>query len=515
MNNRKRVNRIFLILGLFVFGILISLALFSDILNTKLETPVFTSFYVFKNPTIPEEEIYPLDAQEGKTLLLGLRFSAWKVTQRDKSKPFSYFFVLYDDKGTAYSFGQKDERMIIQVTKKGSKRTVYYDVLLSSYEFLNRVLVPLNNSETGKAQLKKASFISANIGPDYKIDLLTFGLNTADVETIKANMHWEEWKMINHSLDNLIAYDFMINLDSKQMLKFGQFEKHFYASIHTTIDGVETTNISYDIPQEVYDDVLATLTEYRRKYFEGPSKLVTDSVFTSAYIWIGGGTGMYPAWKFLIKRDVSDKLKSSMGLDMLMRLPKRVELQSKSSCLFDDRGYQYCYGSSENLGYLGYLVVESANDPTFFETYYVPPFSSSYSQTLLDAWGTPVIPKEIKSFNFTQAEIINNLGEVGPSDNDIYNVTSGQRVKIRNLLRFEEWVFDKDPGKYAFGWMNKYAFKTKNGSTIRVFDYQKTTVFWVQYLIPGVDGGEGAWFYADRAVFQQLKAYMTATFPKK
>jgi len=512
MKSGKRVNRIFLILGVFVFGILISLILFNDILYTKLEKPTFTSFYVVKNPTVPEQEIYPLDLIESKSLILGLRFSAWKVTQRNKSIPFSFSFVLYDDKGTTYSFGQDAERMLIQVRKKGSKWIVFYDTLLNSDEVLNRVLVPLNSSETGKAQLKKASFLSANIGPDYSKDLFAFGLNSADAEKMKANMQWADWKMINHLLDDLIVYDFVINLDTNKLLKFGKFEKHFYASIHTTIDGVETTNISYDIPQKIYDDMLATLADYRLKYFGGLSKLVSEAVFNNAYIWVEGGKGMYPGWKFPITKTESDNLKTLMKSWQLLRLNKRVELSWRTMCLFDTQGYQYCFVGSDNMSY---LVVESISDTDFYETYYILSLSSEFGQALSSYWGTPIIPNEIKTFNFTQTEIINSWSEEGESDIDIYNVTTSQRTRIRTILRFDDWVFDKDSMKYHFGWYNKYAFKTKDGSTIRVFDFRDTTVFWVQNLIPGIAGDDGAWFYTDKSVYEHLEAYMTATFPKK
>lgn len=497
---------------LFVLCLLTSLSSCKLVIDTKLDKPSFTSFYVGEDESLPSNEILPITQKKRSSIPSLLLFSRWEKTKLTDPDSFELRFALFDDKGSSYRFGTYNQITLIKIDRKDSKSTSYYSVALDLDFLLERTWMPMRLIESSKADLISSAIISGDIVPYVINSVLSFDINAEDNQKLKDVMKIEEWESINVPVDLRENYEAMITLSNGKMIFFGNYESGDIAQVHSLDEGEDTVD-SYRISVKI--DVLNTLGEIRSTFFDGPSQRVLNATFSSAYVWLQPSDGMYSLWKFPLTQAQNDTLKTLMKSDQWWKIDGEIESSEPWYCLYSESRDSYCYILSEPLGF---IQVTSLDDPTLKETYYVGNeigYNSEFLTTLFSFWDNPVIPAEVKAFNFTKTKIIYEAGEEGVISVGEFRVNASQMQKIKSLLRVDEWSLDKEIFAYGFGWSHTYEFKNVDGSVIRVYNFKNIrTVFNVESVIPNV-GENGIWFSGPMEIYTNLEKYMTTTFPKK
>jgi len=474
--------------------------------RTKLEMPNFTSFYIGTDETLPSSEVVPTTTNVRPMIPYLLYFSRWEKAKLSDLDAFDLRFVLIDDQETTYYFGDYEDSILIKIMKKGTSKPSYYSIELDLDIVLNKTLSPMYLIESTKADLMSNTFLTADINPRLTNSALSFEIDTEDNIKLKNLFQIEEWVSINNTTDLPYEHEAKIVLSNDKELLFSIYGSEYIVQYQNSTD-VNQEIYTYRIPETTYRLVLQMLSEMRSLHFDGPSQLVLEANFKSAYVWLENEVGKYPGWEFSLSRAESDTLKTQIEMDQWLRIEGDVEDYRSAICLYSEDKYSYCFKD------YGIIVVQSLIDPSIKEVYFAD--SYPFHETLLSYWDDPVTPVEVKEMNITIAEILYSRGD-GPSPEltDRFALSSSQKSKIETLLRFEEWKLDKNPDKYRFGLYNKYRFESGDGSSILVYNLIETTVFRLQNFDPEL-GVNGEFFYGPADIFEQLSKYMTATFPKK
>lgn len=499
---------------LFVLCLLTSLSSCKLVVDTKLDKPSFTSFYVGEDDSLPPNEILPITQKKRSSIPSLLLFSRWEKTKLTDPDSFELRFALFDDKGSSYRFGTYNQMTLIKIDRKDSKSTSYYSVDLDLDYLLERTWLPMRLIESSKADLISSTIISGDIVPYVINSVLSFDISAEDNHKLKEVMKIEEWENINVPVDLRRNFEAMITLSNDRVVFFGKYENGDIAQVHS-LDVGDNTVESYRVSIEIADSVLNTLGEIRSTFFDGPSQRVLNASFSSAYVWLQPSDGMYPLWKFPLSQTQNDTLKTFMKIGQWWKIDGEIESSEPWYCLYSESRDSYCYFESDTLGF---IQVTSLDDPAIKETYYVGNeigYTSEFLTTLFSFWENPVIPAEVKAFNFTKTRIIYDYGEDGVISAGEFRVNTSQMQKIKSLLRVDEWSLDKEIFAYGLGWSHTYEFKNVDGSVIRVYNFKNIrTVFNVESVIPNV-GENGIWFSGPMEIFTILEKYMTTTFPKK
>jgi hypothetical protein len=185
-------------------------------------------------------------------------------------------------------------------------------------------------------------------------------------------------------------------------------------------------------------------------------------------------------------------------------------IKAESGLIFTFGGHQY----PENNETFSYVIVTNENDPKFKEVYQIFEMTEVYD-FLLEHWN-PSFPSSILDFHFTDLLVAYN----DPTELDTgisyhqYVVDETQFTEIKDILSYDLWTLDKEPGKYHFGWLPNYILQgsPESGQVFSIYTTNETTVIWVRNMGDNLENSYGLWYYGPRSIVDNLKTYINAHF---
>jgi hypothetical protein len=206
-----------------------------------------------------------------------------------------------------------------------------------------------------------------------------------------------------------------------------------------------------------------------------------------------------------------------MKMDEWILRSSSIELYYVTELIKAENGLIFTFGvyeDPENYYTYGYVIVTSTKDTKFKEVYQISEMTEVHN-FLLDHWN-PSFPSSILNFHFTDLSVAYN----DPTELDTgisyhqYVVDETQFTEIKDILSYDLWTLDKDPGKYHMGWLPKYTLQgsPESGQIFSIFVYNETTVIWVRNVGLNQQNSYGLWYVSPKSVIDDLTTYVTNHF---
>jgi len=496
------------------FMILLALGLtLSTVACTKesvLTKPVFTAIFIGSDD--PEWSL--INSDEAESLLSILAYPTWEKADKDNSVPID--FMAIDESETTYSFGQKNDTVLITIIKKNNSKSTYSVKGTSrTAQIISGILVDMIISATVRKNIQELGMKAGNLGSDFVGDNTTFDLTEAESESLKTTLDINSWTIVKLPETLPETPDAIITISDWKKLVFVLISGNPYVYYIGT--NSETNILS--LPSEAYESFMTLLGNIRTVKLSGPDPLILDAKITETYFdFLGLPTWDIPNWGIALTAAEKDQLKMELNVDQWVKLTKQVTLEGTSMVLKTDNDLTLTFGHYANLqqGPLFPVVfVTKTSVGTQVGTYYPSGMKMTMWSSLFDRWNPP-FPLGIKTFTFNKISVGYNdpsEGDVGISYHD-YPVSASQLADLRILMSFSTWELDKDPVKYGFGWLPWLVLNgmtsDKNIYVAKLFD---KTVFWVRGVAEGTTSQNSDLFYTcDPAVYDAMVAYAKSNF---
>ena len=507
------------------WGIMICLVLVLSLVgcspkkNPPLDEPVFTSITL--NSFI--NEAIEINEEESSSLLDLFLFSTWVKDDRKDTSVSNTRFTLVDKNNTTYYFsqdGQNAQNVLVGIIKENETAITFYTFTGHIITMTDSTLTGLVNKAYDRQKISDSANFKINVGPDFYTGstefILTSDQSTGLKDLIVSSMSVWNYKGIAYA--NPEFYTARISLDSYWNLKLWTYQDRYYVNVYSSNDqDVFIKANYYELTKDLYDEFMTRLFEFKNTVFEGISLTVQNAIFTEGYFdFDGTQTWLVPEWRVLLGASESDQFKLWMKMDEWILRSSSIELSYQTTLLKAENGLVFTFGGHQypENDTLAYVIVTSTKDPKFKEVYQTFEMALVYD-FLLENWN-PTFPSSILDFHFTDIMVAYNDPtelETGISYQD-YVLNETQYLEIKDILSFDQWTLDKDPGKYHMGWLPLFTLlgSPESGQVFSIFTYNEKTVIWVRNVGLDQRNSNGLWYVTPKSVLDNLKTYVNDQF---
>ena len=505
------------------WGILICLGLVFSLVGCSpkkippLDEPVFTSITL--NSFI--NEAVEITEEESSSLLDILLFSTWVKDERKDTTVSNTRFTLADKNKTTYYFSQDGQNILVGIIKENETAIAFYTFSGNIITLTDSNLTGLVSKAYDRQKISDSANFKINVGPDFYTGSTDFTL-TSDQSTGFKDLivsSLSEWNYKGIATDNPEFYTARISLDSYWNLKLWTYQDRYYVNVYRTNDqDVFIKANYYELTQDLYDEYMTRLFVFKNTVFEGISLTVQNAIFTEGYFdFDGTQTWLVPEWKVPLGVSESDQFKLWMKMDEWILRSSSIELYYVTELIKAENGLIFTFGVYEdpknNYTY-GYVIVTSTKDTKFKEVYQISEMTEVYD-FLLDHWN-PTFPSSILDFHFTDIMVAYN----DPTELDTgisyhqYVLNETQYLEIKDILSYDQWTLDKDPGKYHMGWLPNYILQgsPEDDQVFSIYATNDTTVIWVRNVGFNQENLYGLWYFSPKSVIDNLTIYVNDQF---
>jgi len=495
----------------FLLSLVMSLSMVACTKEVVLTKPVFTGIFIGESD--PEWSL--INSTEAQNLLDILAFSKWEKADADKK--VSIDFMAIDENEKTYSFGQKNDAILITIVNKNGSEKSTYSVKGTSRtaQIISGILVDMIISATIRERLQFVTFNAGNTGSDFEGENTTFALTEAESESLKTVMDINSWTYVKHPETLPETPNAVITISEWTRLIIDLDSGIPYIYYDGPNEEVKTLTMSKD----AYDSFMTFMLNLRTSKFTGPDQILLDAKISEAYIsFFDLQTWNIPNWGITLTSAEKDQFKTDLHVEQWIKLTTPITLVGTTMVLKTDNNLTLTFGyyanAHETANY-SVVFVTKTSDGSALGTYYPSGMTLGNTDALLERWDPP-FPQEIKNFTYT----VISVGYNDPSEGDVgisyhtHSVSASQLADLRILMSFATWELDKDPWKYQFGWL---PWLVPNGigsdKEIYITKILDRTVFGIKGIVKGtVTEGPAIYYTCDPSVYDALMEYAKNNF---
>jgi hypothetical protein len=495
---------------LFILSLVMSLSMVACTKEVVLTKPVFTGIFIGESD--PEWSL--INSTEAQNLLDILAFSKWEKADADKT--VSIDFMAIDENEMTYSFGQKNDTVLITIIKKNNSKSTYSVKGTSrTAQIISGILVDMIISATIRERLQFVTFNAGNTGSDFEGENTTFALTDAESESLKTVMDINSWTYVKHPETLPETPNAVITISEWTRLIIDLDSGIPYIYYDGPNEEVKTLTMSKD----TYDSFMAFMLNLRTSKFTGPDQTLLDAKISEAYVsFFDLQTWDIPNWGITLTSAEKDQFKTDLHVEQWVKLTTPITLVGTTMVLKTDNNLTLTFGyyaNAQETANYSVVFVTKTSDGSALGTYYPSGMSLGNTDALLERWDPP-FPQEIKNFTYT----VISVGYNDPTEGDVgisyhtHSVSASQLADLRILMSFATWELDKDPWKYQFGWL---PWLVPNGigseKEIYITKILDRTVFGISGIVKGtVTEGPAIYYTCDPSVFDALMEYSKNNF---
>jgi hypothetical protein len=496
----------------FILCLIMSLSMVACTKEIVLTKPAFTGIFIGESD--PEWSL--INSAEAQNLLDSLAFSKWEKADSDKSVKID--FMAIDESERTYSFGQKNDTVLITIVNKSGSEKSTYSVKGTSRtdQIIGALLNAMVLGASVRKSLQDVIFDAGNTGSDFAGINTTFDLTQAESDSLKTVLDINSWTSVKLPETLPETPNAVITISEWKRLIIDLDSGIPYVYYVSQNNETETMMMSKD----TYDSFMTLMGNIRTSKLTGPDQTLLDAKISEAYIdFFGVETWKIPNWGVTLTFAEKDQFKTDLHVDQWVKLTKSITSVGTSMVLKTDNDltltFAYYYPDLQEIKTNPVVFVTKTSDGSVLGTYYPSGMALGNTDTLLEQWDPP-FPPEIKNFTYK----VISVGYNDPSEGDVgisyhtFPVSTGQLADLRILMSFSTWELDKDPVKYHFGWLPWLVFNGMGSEKeIYLTKIHDRTVFWVRGIVPGTTNETSEIFYTcDPSVYDALITYANNNF---